>query len=186
MGSRFFWFYSLIFLILFFDQTSKIIVRLNMGVGDHLEVFPWFLIYFVENNGFAFGLELFGYWGKFFLTLFRIVFSFFLFKWLIRVVNVKGVCWGSFSMLLIFSGAIGNIIDSVFYGLVFDYSPLFFGKVVDFLYFPLFEGFYPKWLPIIGGQEFLFFGYIFNIADCSITIGAFILLFVYRDVSFSE
>ena len=157
-----------------------------MEIGESFEIFPWFVFYFVENNGFAFGLEFFGNTGKVFLTFFRLFFSYFIFKWMVKTITVHGFSLGAMALVLIFSGAVGNIIDSVFYGLFFDYSPLFFGKVVDFLYFPLFEGVYPVWFPFVGGDSFVFFGYVFNIADSAITIGAFLLLFSHRDVSFDQ
>lgn len=88
----------------------------------------------------------------------------------------------SIASSLVFAGAVGNIIDSVFYGLFFDYAPLFFGRVVDMFYFPIIEGIYPDWVPVFGGKEFVFFRYIFNVADSAITIGAIILLFFHRRV----
>ena len=105
---------------------------------------------------------------------------------MVKTIDTQGFSLGAMALVLIFSGAVGNIIDSVFYGLFFDYSPLFFGRVVDFLYFPLFEGVYPAWFPFVGGNSFVFFGYVFNIADSAITIGAFLLLFGHRDISFNE
>ena len=166
--------------IIFFDQFLKIFIRTNWSVGDELILFDWFILYFVENNGFAFGLEFFGVWGKFFLTLFRIVFVVYIFRWLFYLLH-SGVHSGVvFSFVLILAGATGNIIDSVFYGVLFDYAPLFFGKVVDMFYFPLFSGFYPDWVPVVGGEPFVFFRFIFNIADSSITIGAFLLLVFYK------
>ena len=151
-----------------------------MSIGDQFFVFDWFHVYFVENNGFAFGLEFFGVWGKFFLTLFRLFFVFFIFKWLFSLLKGGVDFIVVLAFLLISAGAVGNIIDSVFYGVLFDYSPLFFGRVVDMFYFPLFSGFYPDWIPFLGGEKFIFFRFIFNIADSSITIGSFLLLFYYK------
>lgn len=161
----------------------KIWVKTNLSIGDEIIIFDWFVIHFVENNGFAFGWEFFGSVGKLFLTIFRIVFSFLVFRWLCDLIKSNGNKWVIFSMALVFSGAIGNIIDSVFYGLFFDYSPLFFGRVVDMFYFPIIDGYYPDWVPVVGGNYFVFFRYIFNIADACITIGAFILLFNYKNLS---
>jgi signal peptidase II len=84
--------------------------------------------------------------------------------------------------VLIIAGALGNIVDSVFYGVLFDYAPLFYGRVVDMFYFPLISGTYPDWLPFVGGRDFVFFRYIFNIADSSITIGAVLLLFFHKKI----
>ena len=155
-----------------------------MSIGEQFLVFDWFLIYFVENNGFAFGLEFFGVWGKFFLTLFRLFFVFFIFKWLFSLLK-RGVDFVVvLAFLLISAGAIGNIIDSVFYGVLFDYSPLFFGRVVDMFYFPLFSGIYPDWVPFFGGEKFVFFRFIFNVADSSITVGSFLLLFFNKRLPF--
>jgi len=170
----------LFFSILFLDQFLKVLVKTNMSIGDEIIIFDWFIIYFVENNGFAFGLEFFGFWGKFFLTLFRIVFVVFIFRWLFDLLKVGVDFVVVLAFLLISAGAIGNIIDSVFYGVFFDYSPLFFGRVVDMFYFPLFSGFYPDWFPFWGGEKFVFFRFIFNVADSSITIGSFILLLSYK------
>ncbi len=174
--------WMLFFSILFVDQFLKIWIKTNLSVGDEIKVFDWFFLHFVENNGFAFGWEFFGLWGKFFLTLFRIVFVFFIFKWFFTVLK-EGVCGGVVvGFLLILSGAIGNIIDSVFYGFIFNYAPLFFGRVVDMFYFPIVSGVYPDWVPLVGGDSFVFFRFIFNIADSSITIGAFLLLIFYNKI----
>ena len=169
--------------ILFLDQFLKIWIKLNLSVGDEIIITNWFLLHFVENNGFAFGYEFFGFWGKFFLTLFRIIFVVFVFRWFLVLLK-EGVHWGViFSFLLILAGAIGNIIDSVFYGVLFGYAPLFFGKVVDMFYFPLVTGVYPGWVPVLGDQSFVFFRFIFNIADSAITVGAFMLLVFYKKLS---
>ena len=151
----------------------------------------WFLIHFTENNGMAFGLEFGGSFGKLLLSVFRIALVIGIGWYLFRLIKTgahKGliVCFS-----LIFAGAIGNIIDSVFYGLIFSesnagysilfpaeggYSKIFHGRVVDMLYFPLLEGHFPSWFPVWGGQEFLFFREVFNVADSSITIGVASLL----------
>lgn len=173
-----------IVIIVLLDQLLKLYIKTTFEVGESFSVFPWFIIYFVENNGFAFGLEFFGTYGKLFLTFTRIFFVVFICLWLKKILNNTNpqprlLIW---AFILIISGAIGNIIDSVFYGLFFGYAPLFFGKVVDMFYFPVFAGTYPNWFPFIGGEEFIFFRYIFNIADSSITIGAFLLLFLHKQI----
>ncbi|NBG64974.1 lipoprotein signal peptidase [Acidiluteibacter ferrifornacis] len=182
--------------ILTADQWSKFWIKTNMFLGEEFPVLgDWFIIHFTENNGMAFGIEFAGEYGKLFLTLFRIivvtVIGIYLFR-LPKKTTSKGLLiTGS----LIFAGAVGNIIDSVFYGVIFDesynqvatflpesggYSPLLYGKVVDMLYFPLMDGFFPDWLPIWGGQHFLFFRPVFNIADSAITVGIFSLLIFQR------
>jgi len=173
-----------IVIIVLLDQLLKLYIKTTFEVGESFSVFPWFIIYFVENNGFAFGLEFFGAHGKLLLTFTRIFFVVFICLWLKKILNNTGpqsrpLVW---AFILIVSGAIGNIIDSVFYGLIFGYAPVFFGKVVDMFYFPILTGTYPSWFPFLGGEEFVFFRYIFNIADSSITIGAFLLLFLHKQI----
>ncbi|MAZ58068.1 MAG: lipoprotein signal peptidase [Flavobacteriales bacterium] len=175
--------WGLIFFLLCLDQALKLWIKTNMNIGDEIIVTNWFIIHFVENNGFAFGWEFFGSAGKLFLTIFRVVFAFFVFRWLRDLIKENGGRWVVFSMALIFAGAVGNIIDSVFYGVFFDYAPLFFGRVVDMFYFPIIDGYYPDWFPVFGGEYFVFFRYIFNVADSCITIGAFVLLFNYKNLS---
>lgn len=186
----------IVLFILIADQWSKFWIKTNMFLGEEFPVLgDWFIIHFTENNGMAFGIEFAGEYGKLFLTLFRIivvtVIGVYLFR-LPKKTTSKGLLvTGS----LIFAGAVGNIIDSVFYGVIFDesynqvatflpesggYAPLLYGKVVDMLYFPLMDGFFPDWLPIWGGQHFLFFRPVFNIADSAITVGIFSLLIFQR------
>ena len=174
--------WMLFFGILLLDQGLKIFIKTSMSIGDEFVIFDWFRIHFVENNGFAFGLEFFGLWGKFFLTLFRIFFVFFIFRWLFKLLQDGLDFMVTLAFLLICAGAIGNIIDCVLYGVVFNYAPLFFGRVVDMFYFPIISSFYPDWIPYFGGERFVFFRFIFNIADSAITVGAFILLFFYRRI----
>ena len=172
-----------IIIVVLLDQLLKIYIKTSFDVGDSFAVLPWFIIYFVENNGFAFGLEFFGKYGKVLLTITRIIFVVFVYFWLKKItLNPGHSRLLFFAFILIISGAIGNIIDSVFYGVVFDYAPLFCGKVVDMFYFPLLTGTLPGWVPFWGGQEFIFFRYIFNIADSSITVGAFLLLFLHKQI----
>lgn len=190
---------AVIVLILLVDQISKIWVKTHMGLYDVINVTSWFKIYFVENNGMAFGIEAI---GKLFLSVFRIIAVAGIIYYLHKIVkeNYKGGFIACIALIL--AGASGNIIDSVFYGSIFEasyqghvasfvpfgegYSSLLHGKVVDMLYFPLIEGSFPNWIPIIGGKDFLFFRFIFNIADSAITVGVTLLLIFYRKtLSFS-
>jgi len=172
-----------IIIIVFLDQLLKVYIKTSFEIGESFVVLPWFVLYFVENNGFAFGLEFFGKYAKVFLTLTRILFVCFICFWLNSLIKTKESSPVLiFAFILIISGAIGNIIDSVFYGVLFDYAPLFHGKVVDMFYLPIFSGTYPDWFPFWGGKDFVFFRYIFNIADSSITIGAFLLLFLHKQI----
>lgn len=189
-----------IVLVIVIDQVSKIWVKTNMSLYESIEVFSWFKIYFVENPGMAFGLELGSgeakSAGKLFLTLFRIVAIGFIGYYLHLLVK-QGYQKGYIACIaLILAGAFGNIIDSVFYGEIFSasyqghvasfvplgegYSSWLHGKVVDMLYFPLIEGTFPDWFPKWGGENFIFFSPIFNIADSAITVGIALLLIFYR------
>ena len=186
----------IVLVVLVLDQWSKFWIKTNMFLGEEFPVLgDWFIIHFTENNGMAFGIE-FGFeYGKLFLTLFRIivvaVIGFYLFR-LPRKTSSTGLL---ITGALIFAGAVGNIIDSVFYGMAFDesynqiatflpenggYAPIFYGKVVDMLYFPLIDGFFPDWLPIWGGEHFVFFRPVFNIADAAISVGIVSLLLFQR------
>ena len=184
---------TVIFLVLLFDQLSKIWVKTHMALYESKRITDWFQIYFVENNGMAFGIEA---GGKLFLSIFRIVAVVLIILYLIRLVKENYKTGFIVCIALVLAGAIGNIVDSLFYGVIFEasyqghvasrvpwgegYSSLLHGKVVDMLYFPLFSGTYPDWVPFLGGSEFLFFRFIFNLADSSITVGVILILLFYR------
>ena len=164
---------SLVFLILLFDQLLKIWVKTSFYLGEELYITSFFRLVFVENNGMAFGMS-FG--DKIYLTLFRIIASIAILWYLIHNIKNKAHNLALASIALIFAGATGNIIDCVFYGQVFDYAPYFYGKVVDMLYFPLIEGHYWDWIPGVGGEHFVFFAPVFNLADTAICVGVGLLI----------
>lgn len=185
-------------ILVVFDQVVKILVKTNMEIGDHFNVIGnWFQIYFIENEGMAFGMKFRGTVGKFLLSLFRIGLFALLWWWIATLVKKRfdsegkvvlkedgrqkvpeGVLVG---LTLITAGAFGNIIDCLFYGIIFNYAPFMFGRVVDMLYFPLIDTFWPQWMPFVGGERLLFFAPVFNIADSCVTIGAlYLIFFQYR------
>lgn len=168
--------------ILLVDQASKIWIKTNMMLGEHFNVAgEWFQIYFIENNGMAFGMEIGGEWGKLALTLFRLVAVAGILYILRGMLQSNATRIGALAALsLILAGALGNIIDSVFYGPLFGYERWFHGRVVDMLYFPLWQGFLPDWVPIWGGDYFIFFRPVFNVADTAITTGVAMLLVFQR------
>jgi len=182
--------------VLFFDQLLKFWIKTNMMLGDEFIIAKnWFIIHFVENNGMAFGLEFGNSIGKYFLSIFRIV-AVGAIGWYITKLWKKDVPFGVIACFsLIMAGAIGNIIDSAFYGLIFNesygqvatlfppgggYSSFLQGRVVDMFYFPLISGNYPSWVPFVGGNDFIFFRPVFNMADSSITVGIISILIFYR------
>ena len=189
----------LVLLVLVIDQVSKIYVKTNFSYGETVHLASWAKIHFVENPGMAFGMEFGGNYGKLALTLFRIVMVGFLIYYL-RYLIKQGV---GFSLLacfgLILAGALGNIIDSVFYGMIFTessyhagdpaqlvpwgegYGKFLHGRVVDMLHFPLTEGYFPEWMPKWGGTHYQFFRPVFNIADSAITVGVALMLLFHRD-----
>ena len=190
--------YLLIFILLLVDQVSKIYIKTNFILGEEVEVFNWFKILFIENEGMAWGTEIPGQYGKLFLTLFRLVAVGGIGYWLWDAVERKQSSnFLIVAISLILAGAFGNIIDSVFYGVIFNdshqevaalfsdqpYGTLFHGKVVDMFYFPFWNGILPSWLPIWGGKEFTFFNAIFNVADMAISTGVGILI-VFNKKSF--
>lgn len=192
---------GLILLVLIIDQSLKIWVKLNMEMGESFNVFgagqEWFQILFTENPGMAFGFEFGGDYGKLFLSLFRILAVSFITYYLYLLVKQKKSFGLIASISLIWAGAVGNILDSAFYGLLFTnshhagglatwatsgdgYATFLHGRVVDMLYFPLVEGHYPNWMPFLGGKYFKFFQPIFNIADASISIGVVMIILFYQ------
>ncbi|MCM1290961.1 MAG: lipoprotein signal peptidase [Prevotella sp.] len=185
--------------VLIADQTIKIWVKTHFYLGEDLEIFPWWHLKFIENNGMAFGMEL---GSKLLLTLGRILAVGVFIWYIMRVVHKPSVRSGFLvTCALITAGAAGNIFDCVFYGEIFNnpmppeiaqlfpigggYSGWFEGRVVDMLYFPFFDFVWPEWVPIVGGGYFEFFQYIFNIADASICVGVFMLIVFYSN-EFSE
>ncbi len=204
--------FFIIFLVLILDQVSKIYIKTHFVLSEEIKVFglDWFRIHFLENNGMAWGKEFGGRSGKLFLTLFRLVAIVGIGYWLYGAIKTKVSSVLIISISLIFAGALGNIIDSVFYGIFFSdsyhkvatflpseggYSPLFYGKVVDMIYFPIMDTMLPDWipsfsfnlpdwLPVFGGKyfsffenrHFTFFDPVFNIADTAISTGVALLI----------
>lgn len=183
-----------ILLMLIIDQTIKIEVKTNMCLYEHISVTDWFYISFVENNGMAFGMA---FLNKVVLSLFRIVASSIIGYYLYRQIKNKETRFGYLICIsLILAGAIGNIIDCMFYGLCFTestpytvstsvplgdgYAPFLMGRVVDMFYFPIIETYLPEWMPFVGGNHFVFFSPVFNFADACVSVGFILLLLFYR------
>ena len=169
---------------------------MNMFLGQEFPVFKWFIIHFTENNGMAFGIEFGGDIGKSLLTIFRIIVVLVGIYYVNSILTPKNSSGALVSIGLILGGAIGNIIDSLFYGILFNnsfgaiaeflpqsggYSGLLHGKVVDMLYFPLINSHFPSWFPILGGEHFIFFRPVFNLADAGISVGIILLILFYRN-----
>ncbi len=189
--------------ILLVDQLIKIWVKTNMTLHEQIEILSWFKIVFIENNGMAYGMEI---GSKLVLSLFRVVAISVLGYYIIGQVK-RQARWGYLVCLsMIFAGAVGNLIDSMFYGLVFNASSEFYtsyfvpfgtgyasflmGKVVDMFYFPLIVTTWPDWVPFVGGNPYIFFSPVFNFADASISVGVVLLLLFYRkeisEISFKK
>ncbi len=187
----------IVFVLLLIDQAVKIWIKTHMTIGESIPVFgDWFQIYFIENNGMAFGMQFGGAIGKFFLTALRLVLIGVIIYYVKKLIESGSSRAFLTGVALILVGAIGNVIDSMLYGIVFSesnftqvaslfpegggYAPFMFGKVVDMLYFPIIDTTLPQWFPFKGGEQFIFFRPIFNIADSCITIGVFYLLLFKR------
>lgn len=183
-------YYLLTVVIVILDQVSKLLVVNNMELNTEFPVFgDWFYIHYLLNPGFIFGGELDWKYGKILLTSFRLVaaigIGYYLYH-MAKKATYPGLLW---CLALILAGAIGNVIDSVFYGVLLGNAPAdavtpwFNGQVVDMLYFPLFSGIYPEWVPIVGSDSFEFFRPVFNLADSSIFLGVVFMLFLRRNIS---
>ena len=185
--------------VLILDQWLKIYVKtsINYGEGYNILGLEWARIHFVENEGMAFGISFGGKTGKLLLSIFRILMVGLLFYLMNGLIKAKESKWLIFSFALIIAGALGNIIDSAVYGLVFSaskfhsglatfmpegggYAGFLEGKVVDMLYFPLIDTYWPEWMPLVGGDHFQFFRPVFNIADSAISVGVISILLFHR------
>lgn len=191
-----------IFLVILLDQAVKFYIKLHFQYGESVDVFgDWFKLYFVENPGMAFGLEFGGVVGKYLLSIFRIASTVVMFFLLAHYYKKNASKWVKAGMALVIGGAIGNILDGTFYGIIFDestyqttatlfpeaggYSSFLQGRVVDMLYFPMIDAVLPSWLPIFGGERFQFFKPIFNIADTAVSFGVGLLI-LFRKEAFSK
>ncbi len=163
--------------IILLDQIIKTWVRAHMAMGEEIHFLgERGMLHYTENNGMAFGMELGGDWGKLALTLFRILAVCGIGYGLVYLIQRKYHRGLIMNVALIFAGAMGNIIDSTFYGVMYHYAPLFHGRVVDMFYFPLLSGIFPPWLPLWGGQDYIFFRPVFNLADSAISVGVILIL----------
>lgn len=184
---------TIVGIILLIDQSVKFWIKTNMSLGQEFNVLGnWFIIHFTENPGMAFGLEFAGEYGKLVLSIFRIFAIIGILYYLWKITRKEVHTGLLVSLSLVLAGAMGNVIDSAFYGMLFSssnyfevarflppeggYATFLHGKVVDMLYFPIIQGYYPSWIPWLGGNEFIFFRPVFNIADSSITIGVILMI----------
>lgn len=186
--------------VVMIDQLLKIWVKTNFFYGEEFVITDWFRLYFIENNGMAFGMEL---GSKLLLTLFRIVAVILFIYYIYRIKDKEGFHKGYITCIsLITAGALGNVIDCIFYGVIFDnpvppftatfmpdgggYGTLFHGRVVDMLYFPLVEWNWPNWLPFVRGEHFIFFQPIFNFADAALSVGVIVLILFYSKFFYDD
>lgn len=184
----------IIIITVLLDQILKVWVKTSFYLGEDMPIFSWFHLLFIENNGMAFGMTI---GSKLALTLFRIVAVSLLIWYICKIYRMRQVSTGYLVCLaFITAGAAGNIFDCVFYGVIFNnpyppqvatlfpaaggYAPVFMGKVVDMLYFPLFSFYWPEWIPVVGGDRFLFFQPVFNLADAAISCGIIVLILFYH------
>lgn len=184
--------------VLVVDQVLKVWIKTHMTLGEDIVITDWFIIHFTENPGMAFGMELGGSLGKLLLSLFRLLTIGLIFYWIRQLLQRRRLSTGALTAVaLILAGAIGNVLDSAFYGLLFSdsygqpatflpagggYAGFLYGHVVDMFYFPLYRGYLPEWLPIWGGDYFVFFRPVFNVADAAISTGVGLLLLFQREV----
>lgn len=191
-GKKFIICFGLIALLLFIDQAVKIWIKCNFAIGESVNLIgDWCQLYFVENEGIAFGISFGQTWGKLILTLFRLIASIFIVFFLIKRIKKGTRLMLLISVSLIFVGAVGNLIDSCFYGLIFSesttsqiatlfpaeggYGRFLYGRVVDMFYFPIVEWVWPDWVPFFGGEHAEFFSAIFNVADAAVCTGVALL-----------
>ena len=184
---------ALILGVLVFDQALKFWIKSNMIIGEEIRLFDWFIIHFTENNGMAFGMQFGGELGKYLLSIFRIIaiggIAWYL-NTLTKETTKKGIVM---SVALVLAGAIGNMIDSAFYGMIFSdsfgqtatfmeggYAGFLQGRVVDMFYFPIINSHFPDWMLFWGGEHFIFFRPVFNLADAAISLGVINLLLFHR------
>jgi len=183
----------LIIVVLFLDQAFKYWIKTNFMLGQEIRFFDWFILHFTENKGMAFGMEFGGDIGKYILSIFRLIAIIAITVYWKRLIKNQVKPAIVLSISLVLAGAIGNMIDSAFYGLIFSesygqvatvfeggYAGFLQGKVVDMLYFPIINGHFPEWVPFKGGDHFIFFRPVFNLADASISVGVINLLLFHR------
>jgi signal peptidase II len=169
--------FLLVAFIVLFDQIIKTWVRTHMYMGQDIRFLgDHGMLHYTENNGMAFGMELGGSFGKLVLTLFRIFAVLAIGYGLVYLIKHKYHRGLILCVALILAGALGNIIDSTFYGILYQHGSLFYGRVVDMFYFPLISGYFPQWVPIWGGQDYIFFRPVFNLADSAISVGVILIL----------
>jgi signal peptidase II len=176
----------IVLVVLFIDQLVKLYIKTNFYLGEEIPVLgDWFRIHFTENYGMAFGLEFGGKGGKILLTLFRLVAVAFIGWYILDLTKKETNKWYIISWALILSGALGNIIDSIFYGIIFGYDSWFHGRVVDMFYFPIVQTTIPENWPFWAGEDFEFFRPVFNVADAAISIG-FVIILLGQKAFFKE